>query len=754
MEGATQFELPMDRTLRREPDERRDDDGKGAGPKGAEFVKECLARFKVMKDSEEFAQRPRSQEEVEFNSGKHWDDDLRKERESKDRVIMEVNRTPQYLNQVANAQRMSRPTITIKPNGNGADVDGARVKQGIMRSIDRRSDAEAIRDDCFYRTLEKGWSYYQIAVEWEGNDGRGWKQVLRVRPFYDDFSVYCDPASTEFDRSDAMDWIITQDMPVDAYKAEYGDSYLASLSEMTANTDQQKEWISKDTIRVAVRWYKDRKREKLYMLADDPLAEGKWEDELAGKDDQGRWIGVAHVEGEAVWRWSYRTKIKWCLFNAVEVLDGNEEKTEGREYVRGARYIPIIPVLGRRIVWNKRFIWVGMVRDAIEPCLASDYWLSAITEMVALGPKAPWIVAYEAIAEYREMWDQSNIENYAALFYDAFDAEGEKLPAPFRNFGEPPIQAMTFILKYAEEDLKRVMGIYDRSLGAAGPEHSGIAIQQVQQVKDVANFNYMDNLKRSMTHEARIELDLMPKVYSRPQAIEIVRPDGESEKVEINKIFRDKTTGKDKINDIARGDYDVEIDIGPSIATKREAAANGINEYIKVDPGAAPFVGHIMARNLDFPDAKELEKALKARAAAAGVPMDDQGGESEVPEKFKRQYEQQAKALEQITQLMAELQKKVESDETKMAHERELKAMELASQERRSKMDLEKAVTVKAMDDKSKTDLETMKQMLAAVQTEIASVREERTGWLDRIFKTFGGARDSGNNPDSKSQSM
>lgn len=721
MEGDLQLTLPPEgeRVIRREAD-RPALEERTPTQAESEFVRGVLDRFRTMSEAEKL-QRKRSYEEVEFNSGVHWDSTMRKEREDKERVVMEINRTPQYLNQVSNSQRMTRPAILIKPNGNGADEEQAGIKQGIIKSIEKRSDAESIRDDGFYAVLEKGWTYWRVSVEWEHEKSN--RQVIRTRRIFDDFSVYCDPAATEPDRSDAMDWFITHDYPLESYPDEFGTAPSGWASgELTSTEDPVRDWIGDKTIRVAEYWYKERKKEKLYILADDPLADGRWEDELERNDETGRLVGVAYVEEEPVYRWSYRQKIYWCLINARGVIYGNEGHTAGREYVKGAKHVPIVRCEGRKYLIDKRVVYAGMVRDAIEPCLASDYWLSAITEMVALGPKAPWVVAYDAIAQYREMWDQANVENYAALYYDRWDAEGNELPAPVRQFGEPPIQAMTFILNFAEEDIKRVMGIYQRSLGAEGPEHSGVAINAVQREADIANFNYVDNLKRSIAYEARIYLDLIPRVLDAPQVMDIVRPTGKTEKVTINAEF--KKNGQSKKYDMAVGDYDVEVEVGPSMATRREAAAQGINEYLKVDPQAAPFVGDLLARNLDFPDKAELEKRLRQRAAAAGVKAEDPMDEADVPEEFKQLYKQQSAQLEQVTQAAQQMQEAMKTDEAKFAHEREIAAMKIASEERIAALNADKELAKAEMADKAKSDLAMLQASLQQVQADVEAFRQ------------------------------
>src|SRR5437764_1260535 len=105
--------------------------------------------------------------------------------------------------------------------------------------------------------------------------------------------------------------------------------------------------------------------------------------------------------------------------------------------------------------------------------------------------------------------------------------------------------------------------------------------------------------------------------------------------------------GQDKQHQMAIGDYDVDVEIGPSYNTRRQEAAAGILEYIKYDPGSAPFVGDILARNMDSPDKKELEERLRFKAMAAGVPIEENSGNEDIPPAFKAMYDQQSKKLEE-----------------------------------------------------------------------------------------------------------
>ena len=700
-------------------------DGPTRRQKMDEFMRLAKKRWNIANDAEGL-QRRRSLEEVRFNSGDHWDEYDRNARDAEDRVVIEVNRTPQYLNQVGNEMRMTRPQIIVKATGDGADPETAKKKNGIIRSIQKRSGAEGIRDDAFYGVLEKGWAHWRVNVDWENE--RSSRQVIRTGRIANDFSVYTDPAATEQDKSDADFRFITEDVPIGQYNLDHPDSELASMTSFTGLGDDLKDWVSDKVIRKAEYWYRERTKEKLYFLADDPTKNGKFADELEWVDDEPIGVAKDHL-GQLMWRWSWRQKIKWALINAVEVLDGNEDRTGGREYVEGAKYIPIVTALGRRILIENKYIYVGMVRDAMAPCLASDYWLSALTEMVALGPKAPWIVAWEAVKQHQEMWDQANLMNFAALYYDHKDANGDQVPAPFRNFGEAPIQSMTFILKFADEDLKRVMGIYNAGLGAPGPEVSGVAINSRKAESDVANFNYIDNLQRAMEYEAKVYLNLMGLVMTEPQIVETIREDGTAEKTPINQPT-DGPNGKQVTYLMGEG-YDAEVEIGPSFNTKRQEAVAVMTEFVKADPTVAPLVDDLIADQMDFPNRAEFVKRLKSRVPPNLIEGDDK---AEIPPQFQAQYDAQAQKLEQLSKLLEEITGRIESDERKYEHEREMEAMRLASAERIAALNANERMAAATMAAKSKADLTMMQAAIDQVRQDVEEFRKQGPVEYDFVY--------------------
>jgi hypothetical protein len=67
-----------------------------------------------------------------------------------------------------------------------------------------------------------------------------------------------------------------------------------------------------------------------------------------------------------------------------------------------------------------------------------------------------------------------------------------------------------------------------------------------------------------------------------------------------------------RIYDLSVGKYDLTVTAGPSFTTRREEAAAQMTELLRAFPAAAPVIGDLYAKNLDWPGADEIADRLKA----------------------------------------------------------------------------------------------------------------------------------------------
>lgn len=592
-------------------------------------------RFKAAAEAEQHI-RDEALQDFEFRIGNQWPDGVKLQREQDGRPALTINRIPQFLRQVTNEQRLSRPSVQVNAVDSGADVETAEIYQGLTRHIEVASDAEAAYDTAFECATTGGFGWLRINTEYCNDES--FDQDIRVERILNPFSVYVDPAAVKPDRSDMGYAFVVEDFDADEYRAKYPDSEAAGLSDFSSIGDAAPYWRPGGNIRVAEYFRIEKKRRELLLMVDGSVV---FADEFESAPPSAAILRRRIVE---------ERQVKWAKINGVEVL-------EQRDWA--GKWIPLVPVLGDEVSINGERHLFGMVRFARDPQRMYNYWVSSATETIALAPRAPFIGVEGQFEGHESQWRQANVRSFAYLEYKPTSVGGQPAPPPQRNFAEPPIQAIMASIGQADNDLKATMGIYDASLGQSGAESSGRAILARQRESDTANANYGDNLRRAIKHVGRILIDLIPKIYDSERVVRILRPDGSSDMVPVNQPFVDK--GVQRIYDLSAGKYDVTISTGPSYQTQRQEAAASMIELAKVEPRLMQVAGDLVVSNMDWPGAQEiagrLKKLLPPELQDAG-----EGGETQLPPEAQAQM---VAMQQQIQQLTAALEESMQALQTK-----------------------------------------------------------------------------------------
>jgi hypothetical protein len=228
------------------------------------------------------------------------------------------------------------------------------------------------------------------------------------------------------------------------------------------------------------------------------------------------------------------------------------------------------------------------------------------------------MITTDQIAGLEGEWAQANRANRPYLPYNADPQAG----APSRV--QPPVssEAMMTEAQMASEDMKRTTGIYDASLGAKSNETSGRAILARKEESQNATSIYADNMVKAVAHTGRILTDMIPKVYDTKRTIRILGEDGQEKMETINALFMAQD-GPMPYNDMKVGKYDIRIQVGPSYNTKREESRDGMMEFLRVNPAAAPLVSDLIAKSQDWPDSDRFAERLR-KALPPGVAEDEQ----------------------------------------------------------------------------------------------------------------------------------
>lgn len=544
-------------------------------------------------------------EDLEFMAGKQWPEDVANERSGEGRPVLTVNQMPQFVHQVTGDIRQMKPAIKVVAVDDQADPKMADLRQGMIRYIENRSDASGIYFQAADSQVACGIGHWRIETEYA--DDTTFEQELRISGVDDGVSVLWDPDAKRLTREDAMFCFVPVDMTLDAFKEKYPDASLDEFEEVKT-WKHYSDWKQEDTVRVAEYWVKKPKTMTLALTPDGQTIDCTNDDDFDGGYTAEQKLNLCVKNGATVEK---RETYEVCryLITCADILEGPEEWA--------GRFIPIIPVIGEEVKIGRKLIRRGIIREAKDPQRQYNYFTSAQTEVVALQPKAPFLLTEVNVGKYQGMWETANTKNWPYMLWTPDAKNGGQQPSRI-----PPAvssQGITEGLALANEDMRRVIGIYDASLGAKSNETSGVAIKARQREGDTGTVVYLDNFTRAIRQTGKILIDLIPHVYDTQRTIRIMGEDGKVDLMQINQE-RDKATGHPildetgnpvVLNDMTTGAYDVLAEAGASYATRREEARESMLEFVKAAPETGPIMLDMIAAAQDWPMHEKVAKRAK-----------------------------------------------------------------------------------------------------------------------------------------------
>jgi hypothetical protein len=613
--------------------------------KDKKLLKEAQDRLKnIMEDEGE--NRKIAFEDLEFVyiPGKQWPELIKAEREGNQQPCLEINKMPTFLAQVVGDQRMNRPSIKVVPVDDKADPEVARILGGWIKHVQQISKSDVAIDHGFEHAVSSAYGALRVVTDYISETS--FDQEAYIKKIDNALAVFWGPHS-EYDCSDAEYCFVVTDMPREEYESKYGED---PVPFNTADSAFVEGWSTKETVRVAEYFVKEYEDSKIYLLEDkrvvDKLEEGD-------KEVQSRTVS--------------KCTIRWYLLTGNGVLD--------RKDWLGKKYIPIIPIWGKEINVGGKKLLISLIRYAKDAQRMYNYWSSADTEVVALQPKAPYFVTAKMIGDNKVQWDQAHKKNYPYLLVTP-DKEAPGL-WPHR---EPPPQAsaaMNQKIQQADKEMRDTVGIQEANLGMRSNERSGVAIRERKQEGDVGTFSFIDNLTRSIEHLGRVLIDIAPALIDTERVIRMGLDDGSVEFATVNKETSEVPVGnptaaavKKIQNDLTVGTYDCVVSTGPNFTTQRSEARQSMQEFIQYYPAAAPVIGDLYAKAMDWNGAVEVGERLeyllppeiKAKLAAkkaqkTGQPPEQLPQQQPNPEQVLKLEEEKLKLEEMKVKLQQEQEK-------------------------------------------------------------------------------------------------
>ena len=631
-----------------------DEDQELAGLRGHDrVVAEAKQRFKRCVDFEAVT-RERALSDLKFvcadpDNGWQWPDEMLSSRDLDGKISLTLNKTRVHCLQIENEQRKNKVGVNIRPTGGGATYDAAQIFEGIVRHIEYISRAQTAYMTAARFQIRTGIGYVRLITDYVGPDT--FDQDIYIRRVKDPSTVYLDPDINDEDGSDATFGFVYDDMPKEEYRIKHPE-HLDVATQSALGDGLETGWIGEHHVRVC-EYFRKRTRKDYLIQAINPetgeevrgrkskLPKEVWDALDASMDKKVREIEEPVVE--------------WFTIAGSKVIDS-------RDWL--GSYIPIARCVGEETVVEKQLDRKGHVRPMKDAQRQLNYWASATTQSIATQPLQPWVLDPESIEEFETLWATANRRQHAYLPYKAWDDQGRALPKPERV--QPPIvpEALIRGRQMSESDLMMVTGQYQAQLGENENAKSGRAISERQAQGDNATYHFNDGLAGMVRFVGRMLVDLIPKVYDTARVIKILAEDDTETEIQVDPLAKQPYSddGKDAegaaVNVIFNpsvGTYDVEADIGPDYATKRQEAFNALTQLMGANKELVNVAGDLLMKVCDFPMADELAQRLKRMVPPQALGLAP-------PPQLQAQIAQLTQQNAQLSNVVTELTKKIAED--------------------------------------------------------------------------------------------
>lgn len=735
---------------RRQPEKRKS--SRRASPDEA-LLRRARAQFKVIQETEA-KQRERELEDIRFYAGDQWPQEILDGRQGQpaqgnlpavpSRPCITINKAREPVRQVLNQERQSDLAVTIVPADDFGEINEPvsdteiELREGLVRRIQRTSDAAHARTWAFERATIAGRGYYGVMIRF--GDGKTRDKEIFVRRFYNQAAVSLGPHE-EPDGSDADHGFVGTLLTLDEYAAEFpkaidgskngliqaaeDDDYFKALGEeypdwFTTEYKNEKDKGDKKKgtrmCRVVEYWYTEVSSRELVFLSD---GRDVWRGDM---EDADKALETDPETGELIGsRMVVEKQIKFAKIDGTQVL----EKTDWPGH-----YIPIVKVLGEELQpYDDQRRCEGMVRPGIQAWRGFNIMVSKLVEQVGLTPIPPIIVDPESIEPYLDWWKLGATRALFMLPQLTRDDQGREFREAHRPAVDPNLQPLAMSIGMFDQFGQSVVGVHDPSTGKVDPRlKSGSAIKAVVQQDAQGTSNFLDNLQRSVHYEGRIENDLLYPVYgTRPGRIaKMVTGEGEAQTVMMNQPFISQDgqpkpvmvphptdpmrqvpapMGHPMVPATAQtytltkdATFNVAIKVTKNMDLRRDQLASVLGELVSANPQAMAEYGDIFWKAMDTPDHEELSEraalllappiqaAKAAKASGANIPP-------ELAQKMAGDQQQIKHAEAAIQQLHGEIQTK----QVERASHEKIAQWELASKERIAAAD-----RLAASDDKAK----------------------------------------------------
>ena len=546
-------------------------------------------------------------------AGAQWEGPLGDQFENKPRF--EVNKIHLSVIRIINEYRNNRITVDFTSKDGVPDDKLATICDGLYRADEHDSVANEAYDNAFEEAVGGGFGAWRLRTDYQDDeDDDDDRQRILIEPIYDaDSSVWFDLNAKRQDKADAKTCFVLTAMTRGAYENEWDDD-LASWPK--AVHQYEFDWLTPDVVYICEYYRVEEVGETVRIFETLDGEEQRYSARDFKEDDMLEETLIAIGSREVRQKRVKRRKVHKYIMSGGKIL-------EDCGFIAG-KNIPIVPVYGKRWYIDNVERCMGHVRLAKDTQRLKNMQLSKLGEISALSSIEKPILLPEQVAGHQQMWSDDNLKDYPYLLVNPItDQSGNQaVSGPVGYTRSPQIPAaMAALLQITEADMMQILG------NPGGGDEivsniSGKAVEMIQQRLDMQTFIYMSNFSKGMRRCGEIWLSMAKDVYvEEGRKMKIIDVTDEVDSVTMMQPGIGES-GEIKIdNDLSEANFDVDVDVGPSSSSKRQATVRALTGMMQItqDPETMQVLGSMAMMNIEGEGVDDVKSFFRNRLIKMGV---------------------------------------------------------------------------------------------------------------------------------------
>lgn len=513
---------------------------------------------------------------------------------------MTFNKLYDTTKKIVGEQRKNKPDLIVRSLTGKATQEQINLRADLVRTISYQSQNDLVYQTAFKSALYMGYGAFEIMLEYESP--RSFNQVVKFDLIPDATRTSFDPTAVKPHKGDgnfcARQYLYTKE---EFYATYPWVNNAVSYADPRLLLDFQ--WQTKNTIVVNKYTRKEWYPLKIYYLSNNQIVtEDEWEAmqedfkvlrEIAEQSmvvDKMILNEIPTIKAERMTR-DYNIRqymmtqnqlIKFSDWPSKQLpiifVDGDSNFIEGKQYSR------------------------SFIHEAKDAQRFVNYVGSEIAAEIKNRRREQWLGTPDNIQGYEQFW--RNPELQMGILLAKADPKTGQMPIKQQPWDLSPALLAQF--QRGCQDMREITG-FSETEELQGRDMSGKARRERKLEGSMSAYVWFDNLNQAIEQGGRVVLDLLPVIAGTEERHMVIsKPDGRTESVILNQQTKDGVA-----NIIEGGDYDVEIDTGPSFAVQKDVALEFFAQTISENPQVFPLIADLWASQLDLQQMPQIKERLK-----------------------------------------------------------------------------------------------------------------------------------------------